>query len=192
MSEALVVIDFVNDIVNERGQVAQFGAPKHVAQQNALGNAAKALEHARTIGTKVIFTRVCFSEGYPELDGVTAPFYVGHKVNGWLKKGTWGTEFDPAVKPLEDELVLDKARVNPFWNPRLITELEGIDTVYVMGVTTNFAVEEFVRNGAALGLNIVVLEDCCASNSAELHAFSLENVLPKFSTLSNSTEYVGE
>jgi nicotinamidase-related amidase len=189
MREALILIDFVNDIVDPDGAVAMFGTPKHVVEQDAIANANVVLKHARAQGTKVIWVRVCFAEGHPELEGLTAPFYVSHRENGWLVKGTWGTEFHPELQPAEGEPVVEKARINPFTNPSLEQELDGVDRIVLVGVSTNLAIEETVRNGAAKGYDVVVLEDCCASNNAEMHDFSVANIIAKFATVSNSGEY---
>jgi nicotinamidase-related amidase len=191
MNEALLVIDFVNDIVSPDGKVAKFGTPIHVQQQNAIANANRAIEHAREKGSRVIWVRVCFEEGHPELVHAKAPFYVAHRENGWLVKGTWGTEFHADLLARgEDEVLVEKSRINPFTNPQLDAELAGIDRVVLMGVATNLAVEETVRNAAARDLGVVVLEDCCASNNQEMHDFAVVQTFPKFAQVSSSAEYV--
>ncbi len=192
MKDALVLIDFVNDIINEKGKVAKFGTPTHVIQQNAIANTKKVLEDARTKGTKVLFVRVGFSEGHPELADIKAPFYQAHKANNWLVLGTWGTEIHEDLKPLANEVVLTKSRINPFTNPEFENELKGIDRIVLTGVSTNLAVEETVRTAAAKGFDVLVLEDCCASNNQELHEFSVRNILPKFCTIMKSTDYLSK
>lgn len=190
MKEALILIDFVNDIINEKGKVARFGTPAHVIKQDAVAHTRLVLESARQKGTKVLFVRVGFQEGHPELTGVKAPFYAAHKTNNWLVFGTWGTEFHPDLHPLEGEVVINKSRVNPFTNPAFEEELESIDRIVLTGVATNLAVEETVRTAAAKGFEVVVLEDCCASNNQELHDFSIKNIMPKFATVLQSSAYL--
>jgi nicotinamidase-related amidase len=72
----------------------------------------------------------------------------------------------------------------------LDAELAGIDRVVLTGVATNLAIEETVRNAAARDLEVVVLEDCCASNNQEMHAFAIAQTFPKFAQMSSSAEYV--
>ena len=189
MKEALILIDFVNDIVNVDGAVAKFGTPTQVVEQDAIANTKNVLDKARQNGIKVIFVRVSFSEGHPELAHTKAPFYLAHKENNWLVRGTWGTEFHKDLQPQEGERVIEKNRINPFTNPEFEIALEGIEKIYVTGVATNLAVEETVRNAAAKDKEVVVIEDCCASNNREMHMFSINNILPKFSKVIRSHEF---
>jgi nicotinamidase-related amidase len=190
VTHALVLIDFVNDIVHPDGKVAKFGTPAHAAERDTVRNARKALDHARAEGTKVVFVRVAFDEGHPELAGLTAPFYVSHRENGWLVRDTWGTEFLEELQPRPGEAIVEKSRINPFTSDAFEDELRGIDRIVLAGVATNLAVEETVRNGAARGYDVTVLEDCCASNDQAMHAFSIEKIIPKFATVSNSAGYI--
>ncbi len=192
MSDSLLLIDFVNDIVHPEGKIAAMGTPAHVVEQQAIANARRVLDSIRERQTKVVFVRVAFSEGHSELDGLDAPFYAAHRANGWLVRDTWGTEFHSDLQPLDSELVIEKNRVNPFSNPELVEALQGIDRLVIMGVATNLAVEETVRNGAALGFDVVVLEDCCASNNQEVHDFAVNQIFPKFATVTASANYLHE
>jgi nicotinamidase-related amidase len=190
MNEALVLIDFVNDLIDEKGAVAQFGTPLHAAKQNAVANTKAVLAHARAQGIKIIFVRVSFSEGHPELADTKAPFYVAHKDNNWLVRGTWGTKFHKDLQPASGEIVIEKNRVNPFTSPEFEKALEGIDKLALTGVATNLAIEETVRNAAAKDFEVIVLEDCCASNNQEMHDFSMSTIMPKFATVIKSSDYI--
>lgn len=190
MSKALLVIDYINDIVHPDGAVAHFGTPKHVIEQHAVDNTIAVLKHERQQGTKIIFVRVCFSKGFPELKDTEAPFYKAHVENGWLIKGSWGTEFYVGLEPKDAEVVIEKNRVNPFSNPALVKELEGIDEIVVTGVATNLSVEETVRTAADLDFAVTVLEDCCASNNQAMHDFSITQIIPKFASVVSSQKYL--
>jgi nicotinamidase-related amidase len=39
------------------------------------------------------------------------------------------------------------------------------------------------------GYEVIILRDCCASASEEMHDFTLDNVLPYLATVSTSDEY---
>jgi len=56
----------------------------------------------------------------------------------------------------------------------------------VGGVSTNLAVEGLVRGSVNRGFDVVVMEDCCASYPEEWHRFSVENILPLISTVTDS------
>jgi nicotinamidase-related amidase len=189
MSEALLVVDFINDIAHPNGAIALLGTPKHILKQHAIENTEAALKYARQKGTKVIFIKVTFAAGHPELVDTKVPFYRAHIENNWLVDGTWGTEFCNGLQPLPDEVVIEKHRVNPFTNPQLLKELQGIENIVIAGVATNFSVEETVRNAAALDFSVTVLEDCCASNNQEMHDFAIQQIFPKFAVVSSAKRW---
>jgi nicotinamidase-related amidase len=59
-----------------------------------------------------------------------------------------------------------------------------------MGVSTNFAVEGAIRAAANRGLDVVVVEDGCASAPEEWHRFSIENILPLLATVTTADSVV--
>ena len=54
----------------------------------------------------------------------------------------------------------------------------GVTTVVVAGIATNMGVESTVRSAWELSYDVVVVEDVCASRSAEMHAFAIDNIFP--------------
>jgi nicotinamidase-related amidase len=190
VTDVLVLVDFVNDLVSPNGKLEKLGTAAHVASRNVIGNAVAALTYARGAGIKVVHVRVSFEAGHPELQGLPAPFYKAHIDNNWLVKDTWGTEFVEPLASTDGEKVIVKHRVNPFTNPSFAEALDLDGTVTLAGVSTNLAIEETVRTGAALGYRLQVLEDACASNNQEMHDFAITNMFPKFATVINTGSFV--
>ena len=85
-----------------------------------------------------------------------------------------------------------KRAISGFYGTDLdrILRTHDINTLVVAGVLTNFAVEGLVREGVDRGYHVVVLEDCCASNTTEMHDFFFTNILSLLGVMSNSTEYI--
>ncbi len=108
MTDTLVLIDFVNDLVSPGGKLEKLGTAAHVASRDVIAKARAALQHARDSGKRVVHVRVGFSPGHPELQGLHAPFYQAHIANDWLVAGTWGNEFAEPLKPLSNETVVPK------------------------------------------------------------------------------------
>lgn len=52
-------------------------------------------------------------------------------------------------------------------------------------MATNFVIDSTARYGAELGYEIHVLEDCCASWSAEMHEFAIKYIIPQFGIVDN-------
>lgn len=53
---------------------------------------------------------------------------------------------------------------------------EGIDTVFVTGVTTNLTVEQTARHGTDLGLTVHTVSDCVTAVTDSVHRASLANL----------------
>jgi nicotinamidase-related amidase len=96
------------------------------------------------------------------------------------------------VKPVGDEPVIRKPRMNPFYGTALESMLRSrdIDTVVLMGVATEFVVEAAARHAADADYRVIVLEDCCAAFSDEAHRVSL-HIMDHLATLATSADFLG-
>ena len=95
------------------------------------------------------------------------------------------------VKPVGDEPVIRKPRMNPFYGTALESMLRSrdIDTVVLMGVATEFVVEAAARHAADADYRVVVLENCCASFSEEAHRASL-HVMDHLAIVATSADFL--
>jgi nicotinamidase-related amidase len=57
----------------------------------------------------------------------------------------------------------------------------GITTIVLGGISTNFGVESTARQGWERGYAIVIAEDAMAATTTEMHAFSVEKIMPRIS-----------
>ena len=185
---ALIMLDFENDMLDEQGRLAGFGIAAHAKARNIITNARKLLEKARSEGIKVIYAKVEYSEGYPEIRNSKAPVQLGLPQTGALVKDSYGAEICNELKPLPGEIVISKSRINPFTNPEFEKQLTGIENLILAGVATNFVVESTARTAADLDYNVIVAEDCCASMNQEMHAFSVNYILPNLGSVVSSEE----
>jgi nicotinamidase-related amidase len=99
-------------------------------------------------------------------------------------------EIADEVKPVGDEPIIRKPRMNPFFGTALESMLRSrdIDTVVMMGIATEFVVESAVRHAADADLRVIVLEDCCASFSDEAHRVSL-HIMDHLATLATAADF---
>ena len=95
------------------------------------------------------------------------------------------------VKPVGDEPVIRKPRMNPFFGTALDSMLRSrdIDTVVLMGVATEFVVEAAARHAADADYRVIVLEDCCAAFSDEAHRVSL-HIMDHLATLGTAADFL--
>jgi nicotinamidase-related amidase len=105
---------------------------------------------------------------------------LSHRKPGWndllLPKNDWPSEMVPELAPLPDEIVVTKMTDSALTgsNLRLLLTNMGIRNVVCVGVFTDQCVSSTVRSLADESFNVVVVEDCCAAGSDELHHKELE------------------
>ena len=105
---------------------------------------------------------------------------LSQKMPGWnnllLPKGEFPSQLVPGLEPQGDEIVVTKTTDSALTgtNLRLILTNLGIKTVVCCGIFTDQCVSSTVRSLADESFGVVVVEDCCAAASDELHRKELE------------------
>jgi biuret amidohydrolase len=105
---------------------------------------------------------------------------LSQKLPGWnnllLPKDETAAQIVPELAPEGDEVVVLKTTDSALTgtNLRLILHNMGIDTVICCGIFTDQCVSSTVRSLADESFRVVVVEDCCAAGSDELHHKELE------------------
>jgi len=94
---------------------------------------------------------------------------------GWnnilLPIGHYGAEMVDELKPLEDEIVVNKTTdsVLSGTNYEFLLRNMGIETVVCTGVVTDQCVASTVRSLADAGFEVILVEDACCAATKELH-----------------------
>lgn len=172
--KAMVVMDYINEIIHPDGKFAGKGYANFAEETNALSKVAEAVKKAREQGMKIIYIKVGFSPDYRE-QPKNSPLFGKADQFGALKLGTWATEFHDVLDVREDDAVFTKNRVSPFFGTSLDSFLrtQQITDLYLSGVSTDLVVQSAAREAHDLGYNVYVLADCCVAGSAEDHKQSL-------------------
>jgi len=193
MKSALLLLDLQNEMVDPQGKIGAHGLAAAAAAGNVVENAAAALAAAREAGIDVIHVRLGFKPDYSDCLSV-APRIAALKANGAAIIDTWGTEFPAALTPADGELIVTKQCVNPFFNTPLLSHLRarGIERLFFGGVATPLVVETTARAADDAGFAPVVLSDLCAAPNAEMHAYSLERIIPMFGKVSTGADFAKE
>ena len=190
---ALILLDLQNDMVDPNGKLGAAGLARVVAERGVVANAARALAGFRRAGFPVFHVRLGFRSDYA--DSISqAPRVAQLRDKKACQLGTWGTEFPVLLAPADDEIVVTKACVNPFFNTPLLSLLQAraVREVALCGVATNMAVESTARFADDAGLAVHVLEDGCASAKPEWHEFSIRQMLPLFGRVSTVDQFLAE
>ena len=119
---ALLLLDLQNEMVDPKGKVGGGGLAKVVAERQVLENAARALAAARYSGMEVVHVRLGFRADYSDALSV-APRVTKMKENKAAIAGTWGSDFPSIIAPRDNELIITKQCVNPFFNTGLMSWL---------------------------------------------------------------------
>jgi gluconolactonase len=165
---ALIIQDMQNDVIIEGGAFADSGAPAHAIAQNAVANVADLASACRSAGVPVIHVWYIVEKGAPGLRQ-NAPLFQGVKEADALVRGTWGAAPADGLEPQDGDHVVEKMRMNGFYDTRLDILLRGLgaDTIVITGAWTNMSIEHTARHGADAGYEVVVASDGTSTISEE-------------------------
>jgi len=122
---------------------------------------------------------------------------LSQKKPGWnnllLPKDGEPSQLVPELQPQGDEICLTKTTDSALTgtNLRLILHNLGIRNVVCCGIFTDQCVSSTVRSLADESFNVVVVEDCCAAGSDELHDKELEIINMIYCHVMSSAELQG-
>ena len=163
-----------------------------MAKERKVVQKAKAvLDGARKVGIPVIHVVLQFREGYPEVSPLNRMF-SGLKEMGLFVAGHEDGIIAEPLGPVEGDILVTRPRVNAFYNSDLQSILgsKGVDTIVLMGISTNWIVEGTARHAADADYRVIVLEDCCAGISVEAHEASIFNILSQIAEVSTSDDFL--
>jgi len=175
---ALIIQDLQNDVMAEGGAFADSGAPAHAQSQNVVENVKNLAQAARDAGVPVIHVHYIVEPGAPGLK-LNAPLFQGVKEADALVRGTWGAAPVDGLEPQDGDLVVEKTRMNGFYNTILDNLLRGFgtETLVITGAWTNMSIEHTARHGADAGYEIVVVSDGTSTVSDEWQNVGLNYAL---------------
>jgi gluconolactonase len=165
---ALIIQDMQNDVIIAGGAFADSGAPDHAIAQNAVANVADLAAACRAAGVPVIHVWYIVEKGAAGLRQ-NAPLFQGVKESDGLVRGSWGAAPADGLEPQDGEHVVEKMRMNGFYETRLDILLRGLgaETIVITGAWTNMSIEHTARHGADAGYEIVVASDGTSTISEE-------------------------
>ncbi len=175
---ALIIQDLQNDVIIEGGAFADSGAPAHATSQNVVENVKRLAEAARSTGMPVVHVHYIVEVGSRGLRQ-NAPLFEGVKGANGLVRGSWGAAAADGLEPQRGDHVVEKMRMNAFYNTRLDILLRGldVDTIVITGAWTNMSIEHTARHGADAGYRVVVCSDGTSTVSDEWQQVALNYAL---------------
>lgn len=174
---ALLVIDIQNTYLEAKPNSDENARwqPFFARMNNTvIPNTASLIADARQRGVEVVFARItCLKH-----DGRDRS--LSQKKPGFnyllLPKDREDSQLVPELTPQGDEIVVLKTTDSALTgtNLRLVLHNMGIKHVVVAGIFTDQCVSSSVRSLADESFNVIVVEDCCAAATDELHRHELE------------------
>jgi gluconolactonase len=171
---ALIIQDMQNDVIIAGGAFADSGAPEHATAQNVVANVADLAAACRSAGVPVIHIWYIVEPGAAGLRQ-NAPLFQGVKESDGLVRGTWGAAPAEGLEPQDGDHVVEKMRMNGFYETRLDILLRGLgaEQLIITGAWTNMSIEHTARHGADAGYEVVVASDGTSTISEEWHHAAL-------------------
>lgn len=145
-----------------------------------LERVAGVLVAARRAGAFVVHVHVAFRPGHPEVS-VDHPLFGPIKQNGHMQLGAPDTMIHATVAPRGQEPVITKHRIGPFIGTGLeqMLRASGIRTIVLLGVATSGVILSSVRYASDADFKLVVAEDGCADQDAEVHRVLMTKIFPR-------------
>lgn len=192
MSTALIIQDMQNDVIGEQGAFAETGAPAHAASQNVVANVARLADAARR-AVPVIHVHYIVEEGSVGLRP-NAPLFQGIVDTNALVRGSWGAAPVEGVEPQPGDHVVEKMRMNGFYETRLDILLRGlgVDSLVIAGCYTNMSIEHSARHGADAGYAITVVSDGTSTTSDEWQHAALSYAMTNVGRVLTVDEVIAE
>ena len=156
-----------------------------------LGRAAKVLGAGRRAGVPVIHIRVGFRPGLPEI-GERNKLFAAVKASPQYQKlfESPAGDIHPALGPDPGDIVVTKHRVSAFTGTDLemILRAKDIRTLVLFGIATSGVVLSTLLEASDADFDPVVIADCCADMSAELHDALITHLFPRRGTVVTADE----
>jgi nicotinamidase-related amidase len=140
-----------------------------------IGVQARLLDAFRKAKAKVVYTFVTYQPGLPGVKP-NSPLFRMLVDNPTLLQGTPAVEPMDEVAPRPGEPVVRGQAANGFDGTTLeaILRVAGVDTVVLVGIATDVAVESTARAASDMQYRTIVVSDACQADSDEAHIRSLD------------------
>ncbi|MEQ9487925.1 MAG: isochorismatase family cysteine hydrolase [Alphaproteobacteria bacterium] len=176
---ALLVIDIQNtylEVPDEPEESARWKPFRDRMNSKVIPNTANLIDLCRSRGVEVVFARIaCLKE-----DGRDRS--LSQKKPGFnyllMPKDSEESQIVPELSAKGDEITILKTTDSALTgtNLRIILHNMGIKNVIAAGIFTDQCVSSTVRSLADESFNVVVVDDCCAAATDDLHRNELYTI----------------
>ncbi|SCL26553.1 Nicotinamidase-related amidase [Micromonospora nigra] len=170
---AVLAVHWQHEVVSPDGLFGSLFA-EQVTRHRVPSYAARIADAVRSGGGLVVYTRVAYRPGYPDLIPNTPAFALIREQRAFLE-GSPKTQIIDEVAPRAGDVVVTHARLTGFFGTDLGTILRarGIENVLFTGVATNLSITGTAFEAVNHGYRILIASDACTAATDEIHQASL-------------------
>jgi ureidoacrylate peracid hydrolase len=172
---AVLLIDVQNDFCHPEGHFGRHGRDMSLAAAT-LPTIIDFVARAQALGLPIVFVQqTTLPDGASD-----TPAWLRFKTRDGKSPeyglpGSWGRQLVDGLKPGPNDLLVEKFRPDAFIGTELEAQLRarGIESLVILGATTEGCVESTVRSASYRDFYLVVVQDAVCSCSRPLHEGSL-------------------
>jgi nicotinamidase-related amidase len=180
LTAAAVVIDV------QRLFTDMTGAPIDPPLDLVLPRIGRFVQNCRDAGVMVVLVRTIIPSDAHSLSTLQWPEFM----RAGMVPGSPGIEFNSCLDRRPEDVEVVKTRYSAFFGTSLdeLLRARGIETVMVLGLTTNVCVQSSARDAWQRDYQTITVADCCAEIGAGSHDASLAWTARNFGVVLTSHE----
>lgn len=181
MTQAVLVMDLQNGIVARLADQAD----------DLLSTLERLIAEARVRSIPIIFVRVAFRPGAPEVSARNQSFST-LKSSSPMDETSELTNIHPRLAPREGDVLVTKRRVSAFSGSDLDVVLRslGVDHLVLTGIATSGVVLSTTRQAADLDFRLTIVADACADADPEVHRVLTQKVFPRQASVVSADDWI--
>ena len=186
---ALVVIDMENAFIDPASPLCIKNA---LATVPACGNVIK---KARERKIPVFFVNRVYRKNGSDVEFTR--YQSWHDGNRYLAPDSTGPlsiQVPEEFQPKTGDYCIVKPRFSAFFQTELdlILRRLGVRTVILTGTTTPNCIRTTCYDGLSLDYNILIIEDCCSSNTEEIQRVNMEDMARVGAVITSAVEFLSD
>lgn len=182
---ALLIHDMQNDFCSPGGKIFDRAARRPETISMAIQELTRLVELARQSAAAVVYSQNMHLPKAADIPAAHLDHLVSSGIAGNIDdipciKGTWGHQIIDALKPLSDDIVIEKGAFNDFHNSMLdkVLRIQGVETVVLTGVSSHAGILGTVYGLLDCGYYFFVPRECVAGYDPELHDAAMKLLGP--------------
>lgn len=186
---ALVVIDMENAFIDPKSPLCIKNA---LATVTACG---KVIEKARERKIPIFFVNRIYRKNGSDVEFTRyQSWYDGGRYLAPESTGPLSIDVPAEFKPQKGDYCIVKPRFSAFFQTELdlILRRLGTRTVFLAGTTTPNCIRTTCYDGLSLDYNIVIIEDCCSSNTDEIQRVNMEDMARVGAVIDSAEDFLSD